>query len=278
MAREEQPTESLYDILYADRGRLSSYLAQIDPNGVITGYKTSSTDGSSVGSELGGNVTVAAAKIKHSLSNQDLAERTFDPAAALPVEVMNRLDEQGYIHRDLEAVAVGGLVLVKGRLMLRDFSQFPACWPIIKKALPLQDMAKTANISFAGGGKSISNADVEGFIKSLIDNIPQPVQMTFQSSYEYLWSTLSEDGFVVSPVDIFLKHKSIIPGEWYILGVLDAHPNVDGDEAVPASFGGGMNDPFHTMAQEIRSLFGRPADNYGISPLIIFRKIQNNGN
>ena len=214
MAREEQPTESLYDILYADRGRLSSYLAQIDPNGVITGYKTSSTDGSSVGSELGGNVTVAAAKIKHSLSNQDLAERTFDPAAALPVEVMNRLDEQGYIHRDLEAVAVGGLVLVKGRLMLRDFSQFPACWPIIKKALPLQDMAKTANISFAGGGKSISNADVEGFIKSLIDNIPQPVQMTFQSSYEYLWSTWSEDGFVVSPVGIFLKHKSIIPGEW----------------------------------------------------------------
>lgn len=97
MASEELGTEFLCDILYTDRERLSSYLAQIDPNGVITGYKTSSTDSSSMASMVKGNAAVAAASLTGNFGNQDFAERTFDPAAALPIEVLNRLDEGGYI-------------------------------------------------------------------------------------------------------------------------------------------------------------------------------------
>lgn len=272
MAREVQPTASLYDILYADRGRLSSYLAQIDPNGVITGYKTSTTDGSSVGSELGGNAAVASAKVRHNLENKELAERTFDPAAALPVEVINRLDEYGYIHRDLATAAVGGLVLVKGRLMLRDFSHFPASWPLVRKALPLKNIAADANASIQGNSK-VTVSEVESFIKYLIDNIPQPIQMTFESFGSFLWSTLSQDGFIVSPIDIFLKHKTIVPGEWYVLGIIDAHPDHAGESEATPSLGGGVTDPFHTMAQDIRAIFGRPESNYGISPLVIFRQV-----
>ncbi|MCP1242889.1 hypothetical protein GOB86_09295 [Acetobacter lambici] len=275
MAQEAQPTESLYDILYADRARLSSYLAQIDPNGVITGYKTSTTDGSSVGSELGGGVpTVASAKARYSIENKDLAERTFDPAAALPIEVMNRLDENGYIHRDLKNVPIGGLLLVKGRFALRDFSQFPAFWPLMKKILPFKDLATNANNQFSK--KTISVNDIESLFKSLLEDIPQPVQLTFETSKEYLWSTLAEEGFATSPIDIFLKHKGIIPGEWYILAIVDGHPisteNAD-DASIPDSFGESLGIPFHQLAQDMRSLFGRPDNNYGVSPLVIFRQV-----
>lgn len=270
MASEVLDTEFLCDILYTDRERLSSYLAQIDPNGVITGYKTSTTDSSSMASMIKGNAAVASASVTGNFGNQDFAERTFDPAGALPIEVMNRLDEANFIRTTTENASIGNLVLVNGSISLRDFSQFISFWPIIKKVVPWEVFA--AGIPMPNVDASVLGEDLEMCAKALLDSMSHPVQMTIKGSQGGFWSTLSDSSFTVSTVDLFLKHKKSLPGEWFVLGILDGKP-LD-DEQVEVDVEDNMLDKMHDGIATFRSLFGRPKNYYGISPLVIFRKVQ----
>ncbi|OAG75967.1 hypothetical protein Amal_01737 [Acetobacter malorum] len=270
MASEVLDTEFLCDILYTDRERLSSYLAQIDPNGVITGYKTSTTDSSSMASMVKGSAAVASASITGNFGNQDFAERTFDPAGALPIEVMNRLDEAKFIHRSAKDASIGSLVLVNGSISLRDFSQFIYFWPIIRKAVPWEELA--AEIPIPGTGASVDGSDLETSAKALLDSMPHPAQMTIKGSQGGFWSTLSDSSFTVSAVDLFLKHKKSLSGEWFVLGILDGKPLDEEQEEVDSE--DNMLDKMHDGIATFRSLFGRPKNCYGISPLVIFRKAQ----
>lgn len=273
MASEELGTEYLCDILYADRERLSSYLAQIDPNGIITGYKTSTTDASGVATSFKGSAAVASASATGTLSNQELAERTFDPAAALPIEVMNRLDEANFINKNVVNAPVGSLTLVKGSISLRDFSQFNSFWPILKKVMPIKLFA--SYIPKLDHGATITTNDIETSIKTLLETTPYPIQMTLKGTQGEFWSTLGDDNFIISTIDLFLKHTKDLPGEWFVLGVVDGHPDESSqDDKSDEDNEGDFLEKLHNGLAMFRSLFGRPDRCYGISPLIIFRKVK----
>lgn len=273
MAPESQSTESLFDILYADRERLTLYLSQIDPNGVITGFKTSSVDGSSMASDIKGSVGIGSFAYNGKTNNQDSQERSYDPAAALPIQVLNGLDEKNFIHRDITKTPIGSLILSSGSLSLFDTSFALTLWPFIQKKMDFRAMAQGANDASKGHGEKITVKDMTEIVKSIIEKIPQPIHMIL-SNKDKIWGTLTDSGFMSPPNDLFLKHKNIIPGEWYVLGILDTlneTSEVDADGL--QTFAGGLLRGVQDLFGHMISMFGRPDDAYGITPLIIFREV-----
>lgn len=273
MAPESQSTESLFDILYTDRERLTLYLSQIDPNGVLTGFKTSSVDGSSISSDVKGNIGVAGFAYNGKTNNQDSLERSYDPAAALPIQVLNGLDEKNFIHRDINKTPIGSLILNSGYLSLFDTSFALTLWPFLQKKIDFRAMAQSANNGSNGHGKKITVEDITEIVKAIIEKIPQPIHMILSNEHK-IWGTLSDSGFMSPPNDLFLKHKNIIPGKWYVLGILDTlNERSEFDASGLQTFGGQLLRGVQDLFGHMISMFGRPDDAYGITPLIIFREV-----
>jgi hypothetical protein len=78
------------------------------------------------------------------------------------------------------------------------------------------------------------------------------------------------------PTDIVLKHGNRIPGEWAILGVLDALPDHQGSEPEDPDFGVVEEmaaKMVGVVAPVTRTVLGRPSSHFGVTPLLIFREI-----
>jgi hypothetical protein len=82
---------------------------------------------------------------------------------------------------------------------------------------------------------------------------------------------------------MFLKHGTTIAGEWAVMGVLDALPDLDSsgdvtESGIAGAIGtGALEGPFGQMMRTLipimRPMLGRPFKAYGITPLLIFRKV-----
>lgn len=171
------------------------------------------------------------------------------------------------IYKEPTKAPLGSLVIAKGSMALRDYSQFITMWPIFKKALNWKQITQDASAQL--GGIKLTVSDIEGIIKSSFENLPQPIHLKLVGEKARFWTTLHEKNFVVSPVDLFLKHQSTVPGEWMVLGVLDADLAPEKDLSFSDDTEG-----LHVMLSHFRQMFGRPKGFYGISPLVIFRKVR----
>ncbi|ESX41121.1 hypothetical protein X762_30280 [Mesorhizobium sp. LSHC426A00] len=192
---------------------------------------------------------------------------------------------------------MGQFVLGSGNLDVRDLR-------LIQQAMALPSMkgqmAQSAPLqpSFhKGKGKGHNPAPAQPaqnpqFGTEFLSLLPHAVQAKLLTTDCNLWCTLNEDGLVVSSSDLFLKHGVRVPGEWHMLGVLDAMPSAKGDEdpnqvfaeaqsAIPGEgFGSiftivtqGMGGLIDGIVPFTRLLLGRRDSEYGITPLLIFRKI-----
>lgn len=286
MEPESQNTEYLYDVFYADKERLVSYLGQIDPNGVITNFEITTTIGNNETAKGGVNVGVAKGEISSGSSNSDGTKRTFDPAAMLPISVLNALDQKGFIGRNISQSALGSLVLSAGYLRIKDMRQSAVMWPIIEKAIPdnllnpVVDPSLTQEekkrIRAAHPGKAL----IKKVMGDLINNISMPIQMEMLTNRGQLWSTIKPDGVFSSIDDIPLKYGSVVNGVWYMLSTIDCFPGAGNKKIVENAWPQSEEDissmfsnTVHSVLSDIKNLFGRPEDFFGVTPLIIFRKI-----
>ena len=74
--------------------------------------------------------------------------------------------------------------------------------------------------------------------------------------------------------NLALKYGSRIPGEWYVIGVIDALPDIS-DETVSESIfpSDEIRGTMDCMLEGIREMIGRSETSYGMTPLVIFRKV-----
>jgi len=110
-------------------------------------------------------------------------------------------------------------------------------------------------------------------------------RLLLQESDNKVWSTLNEDGIVGAATDLFLQHGTAIAGEWAALGILDARPeqNPNGSETPDGRRANEAvrhlsDPPFAEMLGRIgpfvRPMLGQPYQDYGLTPLIIFRSVE----
>lgn len=130
----------------------------------------------------------------------------------------------------------------------------------------------------------LQNSQVPVFIE-MLSLLPHALQAQLFGDNFGIWCSLSEASLIGTASDVVLKHGSFIPGDWHILGVLDAFPDpkpepVDGqeplqplDEIIAAAAGTVVGTVAAQVAPAARELLGRPRGAFGVTPLLIFREV-----
>lgn len=307
---EEQNTDSVYDFLYHDSRRVASFLSQFDKFGHLTGltrgeYAERSKADSGTIEASGGLPSVFSGGGSHThdagAATSRESSRTYDPLWTNALTLLDYLDERHLINRDIGNARLGQFVLGAGDLDIRDLR-------LIQKAMALPSMQAQIAASSAPVQPSFHKSKSKGrqhsptstqpaqnqqFGTEFLALLPHSVQVQLHAENFELWCTLNEDGLVVSSSDLFLKHGVRVPGEWHVLGVLDALPSATGDEdptqvyaEAQSSLPGENFDSIITIATRgmgglidgivpfTRLLLGRRDSQFGITPLLIFRKIR----
>lgn len=260
--------DCIYDFIYLDSKRLTSFLAQLDDDGVLLSIKNTSgstRENKNIGS-AGLTMAMRAAK-ENTESVEHQSERHYDSSTAVLYSAIDRLDELGFIKRRADETAMGQLLLCSGMLTFQDIRMMRDLWePIVKLLIN----------GHQGNGKQkqdfIKEMDI---MKSIILGLPHALLMTLNSEGSLLWSSLEEEHLKINSDDITLKHGANFAGRWHVLGILDAKPDEQSEHQIlPVSspFFHGMT----TILENIRETLGRPSSHYGITPIAIFRTVSAN--
>lgn len=224
--------------------------------------------------------TVTGGKMGSDHSVNTTAEHLYDGIPTMPREMINRLDELGFIHRGLKEEFLGNLVLLDGRLGVIDIA---VTKELVEPALNFytKDLNKQNTQDSRKLAKEIKENQKD--IMTLFKGVPfgleaKLLQKTGVEDKETgipfsdeVWMTLHRDEIVGSPVDLNFKHGEFLAGEWYVLGILDALPYDEFTfETTPNEF----RDGIVSMIKMIKTLVGRPQTAYGITPIAIFRVLK----
>lgn len=271
MAQDSPNIDSLFDFIYLDRNRLSSYSAQLSDLGTLTSVKSvsNSSDRSIKNLNLGLPKLLEAGTIEEQALAQGL-ERNFDTWWMLPLNVMGMLQEHDLISTDLENANYGQLVLIEGSIRFVDLRLLRDNWKHIGKVIASAMPDMTASHK----RKKQEQAESFGIIADFASTMPHLLSLRMISGEHSTWSTLEPDNMVINPFDLMMKHGSIIAGTWHMIGLLDAKPYDDvSDGIIPSNMGeSGIEYVMSEMVGGLRGLMGRNSEAYGITPLAIFRK------
>ncbi len=266
-------TESLFDFLYVDRGRIASYFAQLFDTGVLRSLKTTATSEQSIAEEgHAGFGRIAGYKAKDEKAIGQSTEREFDAEWAVPLNVIDALDERGMISRDVTSAAMGQLVLLSGTLQVIDMRMVKELW----KPIAAQEVGNMPSATSQERKKKEEARKSLGSLTDIIANLPHSVQVKLFSDDYQLWATLEPNYIIGSTADLGLKHGMQIQGTWSMLGVLDALPELPSAgepnlrmPKVPSQ----LDVAFLKMFIELRKILGRGYFDYGVTPVAILREV-----
>lgn len=281
MVQESQSTGSLFDFLYVDKDRASSIIAQLHSPGVTTSIKQTSSDsdkatkGVGVGllGTLKGNAAVEEA-ITHT------QEKNFDASWSLPINLLDKMAEAGLIRQGLGSERLGSTVHARGRIRIFDIS-------MMQKTIPfLGRLAKNSEAKLPPKAKkqSVKIEDLEvspglslGMMADVLNIVPNTLQVDFvDDEGRTVWMTINRGFLTVNPDDMILKYGGNIPGEWHVIGMIDALPDAETltEQEISTAFPpSALKDGIFTLLHSIRDNAGRSPSSYGITPLVIFRTI-----
>lgn len=303
-AQEEPTTDSVFDFLYYDAARISSFLSQFDRFGHLTEITHSErahrNKTSSIQNQLSGSVVaVKGATTSKTDTGSQYGEdslRTYDPRWTNALFFLDYLDEHQILQRSLNKARIGQIVLFTGDLAVFDLGLLRSMWslPTVKKAIisgasendtPVGNRAERRREKKSNNGQQVNEAELA---VELLSVLPHSIQAAVSTDSDSVWSTLRDECLVVPPADLFMKHGLAINGSWSVVGILDALPEDFTDELEAQEHAirqisaglrlgamGAQMAPF--LVPSVRPLLGRPAMSFGITPLLIFREVGREG-
>ncbi|MEN7529270.1 hypothetical protein [Cupriavidus sp. DL-D2] len=278
MAQESQSTEYLCDFVYLDRDRAALYFAQLDPeNGTPTQVKRTEKHGGQDADKLTVGIPKLMAKEYGGGTQFERSiEGQYDPSWLIPIEVMNRLDELSYITTDLEQARIGRMALLTGSMRVIDVRFLKELWPYVGDMIAKQASdALPANTPPKVKQQTISHARKETDLMSgVISKMPHSLQASFTVQGKRIWTTLRPDNMLMNPEDLALKHGADIPGEWRLLGIIDALPELSSPSPSSAPEGFDLEGGLVNIINTLRTFMGRQSGSFGITPIAIFRTIK----
>jgi len=277
---QEQPSiDSLYDFLYIDKIRASSLTAQLYGPGVVTAIKmvTSDTDKSTKGVGLDVKILKGNTAVEEAISHTQ--EKQFDASWSLPINLLDQLSEAGFIRHGLNGEQLGNTVSVKGNMRIFDISMLQKSIPFVSRMfsqeppkLPPKAQKKQPNADDI----EVAPGVTVGMVRDILNVIPNTLQVDFiDEQGNTIWMTINRDFLTINPDDMVLKYGGKIPGDWYVVGMIDALPDSHFDSSSLNFPINPLKDGISEMLNGIKALAGRGDDSYGITPLVIFRKLAN---
>jgi len=281
MAQEPQNTDSILDFLYVDFNRIKSWIAQLVDDGVQTSHKKLTNSSESSNDEVGGfvesgaraSVLVAKAGLKASAnakssSSESYAstlEKSFDASWSLPLNFLDLVSEAGLINPSIESASIGSLVLVTGSPVVMDIKFLQDIW-----APGIAYMASQSKVTHKTKHAHSEMTNLGSFLKVMP---PAPQMKIYVENGPTAWATLNNEHMIINTSALALTHGFNISGQWGVLAILDATPDI-GMPAPPVRSSSGLLGGMNDLLVSLRDTMGRPADAYGISPLVIYREVE----
>lgn len=273
---QESPTiDSLYDFLYVDKERASSLLTQLYAPGVVTSVKRVSSESEKTTNSGGFDLKLAKGNASIDEAISQTQERLFDASWALPINLLDKLSEADLIKTGISAERLGNTVLIKGKIRFFDISFFQKSLPFIGKMV-MNEIPKGQRNKLKLEDLPVSDGLTFGMVDNLFDVIPNTLQVDFVDDHgNNIWMTISKEYLTINPDDMVLKYGGVIPGEWFVIGLVDALPDYQNqyDLSYQQFPDHPLKDGFKDMLKAIREMAGRSESSYGMTPLVVFRKI-----
>lgn len=102
--------------------------------------------------------------------------------------------------------------------------------------------------------------------------LPPLVQMKCFNGTEEAWGTLTPEHMLSDFSELAFKHGRGLPGEWTVVGLLDALPD-DVIDAAPHVVNTEVENGLLQVMDAMRTFLGRRPYAYGITPLLIYRQV-----
>jgi hypothetical protein len=296
-----QRRSSVYDFLYQDARRIGSFLAQFQTYGVEQSIKTSESVRQGTSSKSGmtavGGVPLVAQG--HGSFDQtvttdehDAAERSYDPLWRNALTLLDYLDEADLINRDITNTRIGQFVIASGALTILNAAVMREVW--ISPGMRAAAIKAATNTAKEKWEADPSSAELRGPARKAagqlaietakntaeiaLDNLkhyPHGINCVLDGNNFSLWSPLREEGITGAATDISLMHGAAVPGDWNLLGILDALPSPIPEQEVvlPSPVPLHFAPNIRNFANTARRLLGRPPESYGMTALLLFRKV-----
>lgn len=251
-----------------------------------------------------GNASLNVERGPAAIGGQESETRDYDPLWANAFALLDYLESNSLISREPTGARIGQFVLATGSLAVMDLTLFRGIWsmPALRDAVKQGQEAATGLPSSvpqssqqrkaerrlgsaAQAAKTQGEIAIDGAL-SLVGMLPHAIQVrvALPESGPVIWASLRDDAMVVSAADLVLKHGMAVAGEWSMMGILDALPDTDqtgaltqdGIDAALRSLALGdsaFGQMMFQMLPHLRPLLGRPFFAYGMTPLLIYRKI-----
>lgn len=276
MAQDLQNIESIFDFFYLDNPKIKSFYAQLNGLGALNTLKNTSQIGDTRKMEATVGVpTVTSGKMGNDHTVNTTSEHLYDGLPTMPREMIDRLDELGFIQRKLSPDNLGALVLVQGYLNIIDIEVMKGVIdPTIK--FTLNSMPNTTASHKEKRKKFETTIDpVIEFMKNvpfaLSCNLFVPSES--DDTLTQIWMSLAREDMSSVIHDINFKHGEKLAGKWYVLGILDAIPNSLDMNNIMLPNSGEM-EQFKKAMSEMMKMFGRDDEAYGMTPIAIFRVLK----
>lgn len=273
---------SLTDYFYADRPRLHTFLTQLFPEGNLLQTKTASRKGFSTdGIGKGGLPPIAEFNLRGGKNVEDAIERQYDAAWSAPLNFLTEIARKSLLRDELDGASLGQIILLRGHLQVVDFNTLHQLWKPMRKIIleefiaqqqgllnRTQRRSKDSKIQFDQARKQ--QADEIDLTGSILTALPALIQLKcFNERYE-AWGTLNPQHMLCSPSDLAFKFGPGVPGQWTVVGLLDAKPH---EENPISETNTDLEKGLLTAMSQMRLYLGRPASAWGITPLLIYREV-----
>lgn len=294
--QETEENGSVFDFLYHDARRIASFLSQMSAYGALDSINhsedanKSKVDAGELTAKAGAIIAsgTVAGKFSSSSSAGQRVEKSYDPIWSNALNFLDLLEERNLINREISSARIGQFVLMQGEVTIADLALFEGMWknPQLKKVarnsgdtsadLPRSERRK--NKSTGGSKKDVNHVDVAFEIISML---PQTIQMSVRAdgSDDVMWGIMEGDCLITPSSSLFFGHGIEMQGRWAVLGILDALPDQSDSAGALSS---SMTQPgmslivrelFGAMAEPVRNLLGRPEEAHGVTPVLVFREI-----
>ena len=273
MDQDSLSTDLLFDFFYVDKERVNSLTAQLFPAGVLSTVKQTSTENDANLKEVKILLPVLGGRANASESFSRAQESLYDSSWTMPSNLLAKLQEEGRIKSDLKEAKLGDLVIISGMMKLFDVKMVSDFMPVFKK------MKETELKNSRNNAEKISlKSEISGIDNALnmMSFLPSSTQIDFADrDSNLIWMTVHPENLTIGSGDIALKYGPFIPGEWHILGFIDAYPldRIDNPEAPYPDIQHELKNSLDQMLLMIRHFLGRSELSYGMTPLLIFRKV-----
>lgn len=257
---QDKHQDTLYDFLYKDSNRITSYYAQLF-GGHLTALEQTDLEKDSHPK----STSVNAGVIKHhegiigEISRG--STRIINPHDIIVTDVLSKLADSGSLSEDIQNASHGALVLVKGTLILTDRSMFGLVTASFDAAIR-EEQRKHKNQQ--------NKAAIDGltFLKEITKNMEMPSSFLLKTdSNDEAAGIIKDDGMEEPISSYYFKHGSSGLSDVYVIGIKEVTETKQ--TFATTDFLAGMQQAAQGMSDMLFS-----AKAIRVTPIALFRRIE----